>query len=80
MLLRPDKDRLVRALAARALGELKDRRAIEPLNEVLRTDEYKGVRDNAAKALGKLQGREQPSRDDATSRKRERPPRKTVSR
>jgi HEAT repeat protein len=43
-----------RAAAAFALGELRDRRAVEPLIEVMQTDDVYAVRTAAATALGHL--------------------------
>ncbi len=48
-----DRDPQLRRQAALALGEIKDRRAIEPLCQVLQ-DECTGVREAAAQALGEL--------------------------
>ena len=49
--LREDKDSDVRLIAAVALGELRDVRAVEPLIEALK-DTDPGVRQNAVEALG----------------------------
>jgi HEAT repeat protein len=43
-----------RAAAAFALGELRDRRAVEPLIEVMQTDDVYAVRTAAATALGQI--------------------------
>lgn len=43
-----------RRLAAEALGELRDKRAVEPLIEVMQTDDVYAVRTAAATALGQL--------------------------
>ena len=48
-----DKDRSVRENAAKALGEIKDARAVEPLIIALK-DNSPGVRHKAAEALGKI--------------------------
>ncbi len=48
------ENKLVRKAAARALGDIGDPRAVEPLTEA-QTDE--DVRASAAKALDKIQGR-----------------------
>jgi HEAT repeat protein len=51
--LRYRKDEGVRQAAARALGEIKDPRAVEPLSAALK-DERFSVRQAAAEALGKI--------------------------
>lgn len=43
-----------RQLAASALGELRDKRAVEPLIEIMQTDDVYAVRTAAATALGQL--------------------------
>lgn len=48
-----NEDRDVRRSAARALGQIGDARAVEPLITALR-DESWGVRRDAAKALGRI--------------------------
>ena len=48
-----DKDRHVRSWAARALGEIGDKRAVGPLIKALR-DKDSGVREYAAEALEKI--------------------------
>jgi HEAT repeat protein len=50
-----DKDSLVRAQAADALGQIKDVRAIEPLIAALK-DKDSLVRERAADALGQIKG------------------------
>ena len=49
-----DEDCYVRQEAASALGGLNDRRAVEPLIEVLGGDDDEDVREEAAWALGKI--------------------------
>src|SRR4051812_6749677 len=46
-----DSYRLVRSYAARALGKIGDKSAIEPLLDVLVNDEFFGARAEAAEAL-----------------------------
>ena len=48
------KDRRVRSEAAEALGEIGDKRAVEPLIQALK-DEYWDVRLRAEKALEKIE-------------------------
>jgi len=49
-----DEDRNVRYETARALGELKDKGAVEPLIKALTEDESRHTREEAARSLGKL--------------------------
>jgi ATP-dependent DNA helicase RecQ len=49
-----DENGNVRRLAASALGKIKDKRAVEPLLELLRVEKKPQVRQYAVKALGKL--------------------------
>ena len=49
-----DEDRNVRYETARALGELKDKGAVEPLIKALNEDESRHTREEAARSLGKL--------------------------
>lgn len=51
--VRPSLNRELRWLAARALGRLRDARALEPLTEALQ-DEDSGLRGSAANALGEI--------------------------
>lgn len=44
----------IRSAATEALGEMKDRRAVEPLITALLHDDHPHVREGAARALGKL--------------------------
>ncbi|MCK4736590.1 MAG: HEAT repeat domain-containing protein [Methanophagales archaeon] len=47
------KDRDVRGAAAKALGNIRDKRAVEPLVQALK-DEYLRVRRGVAETLGKI--------------------------
>lgn len=49
-----DKEMGVRVNVAKALGRLKDKSAVKPLIQALRTDEAPGVRWSASEALGLL--------------------------
>ncbi len=51
--LKEDKNEGVRRMAAVALGEIKDTRAVEPLIAALK-DKDSSVRNNAAEALGEI--------------------------
>ena len=49
-----DRDPLVRGVVVTALGALKDRRAVEPLSQLLAKDSDHSVRAMAATSLGQI--------------------------
>ena len=49
-----DEDQGVRNRAAKALGQLKDATAVDPLIEVLKNDDNRDVRQEAACSLGQI--------------------------